>query len=176
MLSAPDLASRLQDVSGLEDLRAFLTRQLAARRDTLKARSALLGVRAVLHAHPAAGSDDLAKMVERIDAGAHEFAEMRLLVALRAGEVGLRDDEAEAAERLLTPGEDGIADRLGLARDAPPDDLKAALWQTLQRWQQRAESPMSGPDAVEASRILVRSTEGLIARYNAGQAPTPSPP
>jgi dynamin family protein len=175
VLSAPDLATRLQDVSGLEELRAFLAKQLTARRDTLKARSALLGVRSVLLAHPVAGSDDLARMVERIDAGAHEFAEMRLLVALRAGEAGLRDDETEAAERLLAPGGDGLAGRLGLASDASPDEQKAALWRSLRRWQERAENPMSGPDAVEAARILVRSTEGLIAGFDAGEAPAASP-
>ncbi|MGZ4109233.1 MAG: dynamin family protein [Actinomycetota bacterium] len=162
--SAPDLASRLVDVSGLEHLRSFLATQLTARRDALKARSALLGVRAALRAQTVPASDALARATERIDAGAHEFAEIRLMVALRSGETGLRDDEADAAERLLVPDGAEIAQRVGLSEDASPDAVKTALLESLSRWQQRAENPMSGPNVVEAARILVRSTEGLIAR------------
>ena len=175
--SAPELATRLVEVSGLEQLRELMATQLTARRDVLKARSALLGVRAALRARTVPASDELARGLERIESGAHAFAEARLLLALRAGDTGLSDDEAGAAERLLGTDGGGLPHRLGLPDDASSDAIRGALLDGLRRWQSRAESPMSNAEAVEAARVLVRSVEGLIARQDAegrGAEPQPS--
>ena len=69
--------------SGLDELRALLTTQFAERRELLKARSALLAVDLVLTREPRPAAAPLAAEMERILAGAHEFAELRLLADFR---------------------------------------------------------------------------------------------
>ena len=86
------LAAELVRRSGLDDLRSLLTTQFAERRDLLKARSALLAIDLVLTREPRPAAAPLAAEVERILAGAHEFAELRLLATIRAGVVKLPPD------------------------------------------------------------------------------------
>jgi hypothetical protein len=101
--------------------------------------------------------------VERILAGAHEFAELRLLADLRTRTVRLPTDVAEEAERLLG-GEGGApATRLGMDREADAGQLRTAALEALGRWQRRAESPLSGRAVADAARIIVRSCEGILA-------------
>src|SRR5690606_14628547 len=112
--SGPQLAAVLRRHSGLDRLRRLLATELAARRDVLKARSALLGLGRILRAAaPADGTAHLQAELERVRAGAHELAELRVLTALRAGAVPLDDDAADDAERLLAIGRP-LAERLGL--------------------------------------------------------------
>jgi len=73
--------------SGIDRLRNVLLSQFSERRDTLKARSALNAVSRLLTMHPVAGAPELGARLEQIRSGAHEFAELRLLNALRMGEV-----------------------------------------------------------------------------------------
>ena len=103
------LAAELVRRSGLDDLRSLLTTQFAERRDLLKARSALLAVDLVLTREPRPAAAPLAAEVERILAGAHEFAELRLLATIRAGVVKLPPDAldgggAAARRRRRRPG------------------------------------------------------------------------
>jgi hypothetical protein len=99
------LAAELLDRSGLHDLQQVLDAQFVQRRDVLKARSALLAVLSVLDAAPPHDGGRLAADVERIFASAHEFAELRLLSALRSRAVALPGELAADAEVLL--GEHG---------------------------------------------------------------------
>jgi hypothetical protein len=147
--------------SGLDQLRAVLRSQFAARRDALKARSALLGLEALLRTHPMAGSDALAGEVERITAGAHELTEIRLLNALRAGSIDVKADEAEAMERLLGAHGTSIPARLGLPESASPDQQRATMLEELTRWQRRAENPLSSREVADAARELVRTCSGI---------------
>jgi predicted GTPase len=161
--SAPDLARELLSRSGLKQLQDVLLSQFAGRADVLKARSALIVVEATAREHPGPASEAIAATVERIQASAHAFAEIRLLNALRAGGIKLQDAEVADAERLL--GATGTApwQRFGLDRDAGNDVLKGAAADALRRWRQRAESPMSSREVAEASVVLVRTCEGEIA-------------
>ena len=156
--SPAELAAELVDRSGLRDLRTVLTTQFTERRDLLKARSALVALDRVTRA------DDrgLAGDVERILAGAHEFAELRLLTDLRSGAVTLPTPLVGEAERLL--GDDGASAsvRLGLPPDADPRATRAAALDAVRRWHDHAENPALGRRAADACRLLVRTCEGLV--------------
>ena len=47
------------------------------------------------------------------------------------------------------------------------DALRTALFETIARWRQRAESPMTSRDVAEAAAVLVRSCEGMLATMTA---------
>jgi hypothetical protein len=155
------LADELVDRSGLRDLQRVLHAQFAERRDVLKARSALLALEHLLRAD---GGRGLAGEVERLLAGTHEFAELRLLSALRSGTVTFPRPIVTEAERIL--GDTGVAPatRLGLPADADPDRLRRTAIATLQRWRQHAENPMFGRRTADACRVIIRTCEGMLTR------------
>ncbi len=157
------VSAELVKRSGLDELRQVLATQFAQRRDLLKARSALLAIDLVLTREPRPAAAPLAAEMERILAGAHEFAELRLLATIRAGQVKLAPEALEEAERLL--GGDGgtPAARLGLEPEVGPAELRVAALDATSRWQRRAESPMSSRAVSDAARLVVRSCEGILA-------------
>src|SRR5687767_3176237 len=109
MTDPTTISNELVKRSGLDELRSVLSTQFSERRDLLKARSALLAVDLVLtREEPRAATAHLAGEVERVLAGAHEFAELRLLSALRAGAIKLPKEVLQEAERLLG-GDGGVA-------------------------------------------------------------------
>ncbi|MGH4011788.1 MAG: dynamin family protein [Pseudonocardiaceae bacterium] len=159
------LAEELVRRSGLDELRSVLNTQFTERRDLLKARSALVALDSVLHGgDPRADIALLLGEVERILAGAHEFAELRLLSALRSGAVNLPKAELEEAERLLGGSGGAPEVRLGQPPGSGPDELRQAALEALARWHRRAENPLSGRATVDACRVVVRSCEGMVAR------------
>lgn len=160
--TSSELADALVARSGLDQLRAVLVSQFAARRDTLKARSALLAMEAVLRRAPAPAGAGLESELERITAGAHEFTEIRLLNALRSGAVDVRPAEAVVMERLLGGAGASIAARLGVPETASADERRAALDLELARWQRRAENPLSSREVADAARELVRTCAGIF--------------
>jgi hypothetical protein len=97
-------------------------------------------------------------------AGAHDFAELRLLAALRAGRITLPGTLADTAERLAGGLGTSIAERLGVPTDDPAtDDLRNAVYDELGQWRAQAESPLLGAAQRAAARTVVRSCEGLLA-------------
>ena len=160
--TAAALSRELSARAGLAPLRDALTGRFAGRADVLKARSALLAVDAVLQRWPVPAAAGLRHEYERITAGAHEFAEIRLLDTLRSGALMLTDLEKTDAYRVL--GGDGAAPATRLAVDpqSPPDELRRAAIAALTQWQRRAEHPSSTRDVREAARVLVRTCEGLV--------------
>jgi hypothetical protein len=162
--NSTELAEGLVARSGLDELRSVLISQFAARRDALKARSALLGLEAVLRRNPVAAGPALGSELERITAGAHEFTEIRLLNSLRAGAIDVKPTEAESMERLLGGTGASVPARLGLPESATPDQLRAALQEELARWQRRAENPLSSRDVADAARELVRTCSGIFVQ------------
>jgi hypothetical protein len=161
------LAAELVRRSGLDELRQVLSTQFAERRDLLKARATLLALEQLLRTRPRAGIEPIMSEAERILAGAHEFAELRLLGTLRAGVLSLRQDELAEAERLLGGAGTGQAARLGLDPSAPLAEWRAAALDARDRWQRRAESPLTTRPTADACRIVVRSCEGLLAALTA---------
>lgn len=162
--NATTLSTELVNRSGLVELREVLLSQFAERRDVLKARSALLALEGVLQEKVLPGSDALAHELERITAAAHEFAEIRLLNALRAGGVKVKAQEAAEMERLLGGEGTALHTRLDLSTDADPSEIRRALQASIGRWQRRAESPMSSREVADAARVLVRTCEGLLVQ------------
>jgi hypothetical protein len=156
------IAAELVKRSGLDELRSVLATQFTERRDLLKARSALLAVDLVLTREPRPEAAPLVAEVERILAGAHEFAELRLLSTLRSGAVKLPTEVLQEAERLLGADGGSAAARLGLEPAAGPDEQYAAALDAITRWQRRAESPMSSRAVSDVARLVVRSCEGVL--------------
>ncbi|MDY7101920.1 MAG: dynamin family protein [Actinomycetota bacterium] len=161
--NATQLARLLVERSGLNELRKVLLSQFAARADVLKARSALLALDRVLQTDPVPEAKALAAEVERVHAGAHDFAELRLLNALRIGHINMREEETRQMERLLGAEGTTPTERLGLDENASEAEIREALAQMIGRWQRRAENPISTRPVAEASRVLVRTCEGLYA-------------
>ena len=161
--TAHALATELVRHSGLHELQRVLDTQFSQRRSLLKARSGLLVLDRLLDTDPRPGSQRLAAEVERILTGAHEFAELRLLSALRSGSVTLPATIVDEAERLLGDSGATAPARLGLPTDATAAELHASALDALARWQEHAENPMLTRSVTDACRIVVRSCEGLLA-------------
>jgi predicted GTPase len=160
--NASRLSQELVSRSGLNELRRVLLSQFAARRDVLKSRSALLAVEAAARSTPNIDSAAILSEVERVTASAHEFAELRLLNALRTGMVPAKPEEVTAMELLLGAEGTTAPERLSLPLDADVPALRQGAAEALSKWQRRAESPMASQEIKDASRVLVRTTEGLL--------------
>jgi hypothetical protein len=161
--SSRHLADELRSRSGLEDLRRELTTQFTLRRDLLKARSTLVALGNLVHRHPGPGVDRLGDDIERVVAGAHELAELQLLVDVRAGAVRLDEEELLEVERLVSSPVATSATRLGLPPDASARQLQVAALAQHERWAVRAEHPMSSVEQAAAARVVQRSYEVILS-------------
>ncbi len=161
--SATTLAGELVRRSGLVELKEVLNSQFGARSDVLKARTALLSLEQILRSHAGLELEAVERELEEVFAGAHELAEVRLLNAIRLGTTGLRDTEVADAERLLGASGNAASLRLGLAGAPSDDEVRQAALAEIARWQSRSENPMSSQPVVDASRVLVRTGEGILA-------------
>jgi hypothetical protein len=161
------LAAELVRGSGIAELCDVLRARFTDRRDLLKARTGLLAVERLLRTEvPGADMDAVAGLaveVERISSGAHEFVELRLLSALRCGEVPLQPSLSATAERLL--GGEGVSttQRLALPADAPPQAVRREALAELAHWRRRAENPFASRQEVRAYQAVARSCEGIVA-------------
>ncbi|PZG01134.1 GTPase domain-containing protein [Micromonospora deserti] len=162
------LSAELIRRSGLGELRELVSRFFVDRRDTLKARSALAAVEAVLRADPTHGSGELLGAVEQILAGAHEFQELRLLAALRDGGLGFDAELAREARRLVGGDGVGLDARLGVEHDASVQRLWEAASQAQWRWRERAEDPLLRLPQRRGAQVVVRSCEGMLAELAEG--------
>jgi len=161
--NSPDqLAAELVRRSGLDDLLGALATRFTERRDLLKARSALLAVDLVLRREPARQARPLLAEVERILAGSHEFAEMRMLAAIRSSAVTFPDPYRAEAERLLGANGTAPAQRLGLVDDTEAGMLGAVAREALERWRRLSENPVFPRASADAARTVVRSCEGIL--------------
>jgi hypothetical protein len=158
--NARRLAEELRRRSGLDELRRLLATAFTARRDLLKANAALVALADILRRCSVPGGDQLRTELERIQAGAHELAELRVLTAVRAGEVVLTDAEVTEVERVLGPGD--AAARAGVSGGGDAA-LREAVLDGVQRWRSRAENPLSSPAVVAASQVVTRTLESLLA-------------
>lgn len=159
---AADMSRAILHHSGLQELRELLGTRFAARAEVLKSRSALLALDSVLRRFPRPEADGVIRALEEIKAGAHEFAEIKLLDALRTDATGLPAEELDAAERLL--GGAGVDDRsrLGLDPTAPDSAVLEAVRKALTHWQRTAEALSTSLRARWAAQVLVRTCEGIL--------------
>jgi hypothetical protein len=106
----------------------------------------------------------IASDVERLQSGVHEVRELQVLQQHRSGKSPFRQADWEDVERLLGAYGTTPAQRLGVSADADQQTLRDAAVAAVERWQRRAESPLSSRELKEAARVLVRTSEGLVAR------------
>jgi hypothetical protein len=164
------LAGQLVQRSGVSELRDSIGSFFLERADVLRARSALAALQVVLRAEPRPQARPLADGLERAIAGAHDFTELRLLSALRSGRLTLPGTLADVAERLTGGVGTAVPERLGLAPDAPIDDLRNTCYDELSQWRAQAESPLLGAAQHAAARAVVRSCEGILAELTPARA------
>ena len=160
-------------------LRFRLRRQLQAERTNHIGAAAATGdrARAVLHnadAHRCYEQRGAGRQIEAsrsITAGAHQFTEIRILNALRAGSIDVKPEEAVAMERLLGAQGTSIPARLGLPESATVDEQRAAMLEQLAVWQRRAENPLSSREVADAASEVVRTCSGIYVQLQPQQAP-----
>jgi hypothetical protein len=161
--SAEALAAALLSASGLPRLRGLVDTRFVRRADTLKARSALRALDALIRTDPPPdGGRPLLYLLERIHAGAHEFVEMDLVDELQAGEHSLPEQERRAAERLLGGSGSDPRTRLSLAPDAGSQEVAELAAAQLAHWQRRAAHPGASAEVRAAATVLVRTCERLL--------------
>ncbi|WP_432827436.1 hypothetical protein [Dactylosporangium sp. CA-092794] len=164
------LGAELVRRSGLAELRESLRELFLDRRDALKARSALIALEFMVRAEPMPGADHLLAELERIVAGAHEFQELRLLAALRAGRVSLPAPLDAEARRLAGAVGTSVVARLGLEHEPSPDEAWSLGTEALRRWRPAAEDVALTAAQRRAATVVVRTCEGLLARLGAAEA------
>ena len=162
--STAEMAALMRERSGIDELRSTLFDVFGARRDTLKARSALLAIQRLAAENETSAALDSA--IERTVAGAHEFTELRILNQLRSGALVLRHDDLVDIERVLGGSGTSIEQRLSLPEESSPDTQRTAVIEAIGRWRGCAESPLSSPPLVMAARVAVRSCEGMFVKLN----------
>lgn len=164
---ATDLAqlrSALETHSRLNAVQEAIHQQFIERQDALRARSALLAVDMVLRANPRPGVQQLRGEFERLLANSHEWNEMRLLSALRAGQVRFPRSMQIEAERLLGAAGADPPSRLGQNSRISEADLAAHATDALVRWREHLVNPMNDRQHRDAVRVVLRSCERLLAR------------
>jgi 50S ribosome-binding GTPase len=175
--TAVALSRRLVDVSGIAELRRVLNEFFLPRARALKARSALSGLRQL--ARRWEGTDSAAAVrlnadLERLEASAHQFAELRLAHLVLSGAVTL--DAAEQAEVKRLTAASSSAEKAGLGPHARSDEVARASLAAVDRWRSKAEDPLADPLTSEVAEIVSRSYEGLYLTATAGEGPVTPPP
>jgi len=168
------LVEHLREQSGILDLQALIRSQFELRSDVLKARSAL----SALALHLQGRSDDRSRTLlgglERVLGQSHEFQELRLYAALRAGWVQLTEDELTELEVLLGSTGNDLLPRLALPTEAPANLVRDTIIRRVEYWQRRAENPLTTRRVVDAARIVIRSYEGLLSSDMGNESPVSS--
>jgi hypothetical protein len=159
----------LRERSGLTELRRLLLTQFAQRRDVLKADGALRAIEAVTRTDPIPAAPRLRQAVERLRAGAHELAEIRLLTELRMGSVAGRPEQLAVMERLLGGQGSSVVNRLALRPDSPVETVHAAITGMHAHWRRVAQNPLTDPSVARAAQVLQRTCEGLAATVGSTQ-------
>ncbi len=171
--NATVLAGELTQRSGVLHLRHLLQTVLAERRDVLKARVALAGIRTALADLDGPMAERLEIELERVTAGAHEFVEVHLLNAMRSGALPFRATEVDELERLLGSIGAPARTRLGLESG---DDLVGPVLAAVDRWRRRSEHPMTSRELADAAREIARTYEGLLPRPGPPRPGSPGSP
>ncbi|MEU4623322.1 GTPase domain-containing protein [Actinoplanes sp. NPDC023801] len=157
------LAERLHEYSGLKDLQTSVSELFVARRAALKARSALIVLDHLLRTERLPPSGQLLAELELLLAGAHDFAELRLLSALRSGRVTLPAETAREALRLLGGAGTSLGERLGLPTEATVDHIWTVAGDSAGRWRHEAGSGARTPAQRRAAAVVLRSCEAILA-------------
>jgi Dynamin family len=164
------LAERLVQQSGLNELNQFVRNQFRTRAATLKVRGVLDGLERLIKANPREGTAPLLDGIERIYATAHSLRELSLLARARGAGLPLDRSDAAAAEVIVGGKGTPINVRLGLPDDAAPDALRERVHEQLVYWRTLAQSPLAQRATVEVCRIVIRSLEEMASELGRATA------
>ena len=162
--TAPELSTALLEASGIRALQRVLEDSYAARASALKARSALVALRAIageLGRDAVAGWSDIVDAIDRLEASSGELALLRLQHLVLAGHVDMSDEERAEVDRLT--GSTDPRARTGLPAGVAADDVRAAALAGVERWRGRAGNPLSDRRTIEAAEIISRTYEEIHA-------------
>ncbi|SDY18176.1 Dynamin family protein [Modestobacter sp. DSM 44400] len=175
--SAATLADELVARSGLRELQRLVDVTFTQRGAQLKAGTALRTVERILQTTPAEGTTELWRQLEQISSGAHDLMELRMLAQSRSAGGPFAVDVRAEAERLLGAEGDTAAARLGLPEGSDPATLRRAAVDALTQWRARSADPLVRRPAADASDIVARSCETLLAGLDGlGSAAEPDEP
>ncbi|MFW0772787.1 dynamin family protein [Paenarthrobacter nitroguajacolicus] len=158
-----ELAHELARRSGLGQLLDNIAYLFQTRAAALKARAAVVGLEALVRSTPKDVALLLEANLEKLQAGAHEFRELKLLATLRTEGISLTPGQSAEAERLVGGRGSTLPLRLDLNPEASPEQISEAARNCLNRWRLLAENPLTEPAALEACRVVLRSCEGMLA-------------
>ena len=160
--TAAELARLLVQRSGLAELQRLLAEHFQPRARILQARAALGMLRALAsdlkQLEPVAG-DRLDREAERIEAGATEFAQLRVAHLVLSGAVRVDEEEREEIERVLlapTPVS-------GLGAGGAPGELRSRAVSAIERWRTRGSDPLADPALAETCETMARTYEAAYA-------------
>ena len=162
--SATALSEALLEHSGIRALQRVLAEAYGERAALLKARSALVALRAIgttLGRDGVAGSANVTEAIDRLEASSGALALLRLQHLVLAGHLELDAGERGEVGRLCGTGRD--AERVGLAAGASAEEVRAAALAGVERWRGRAGNPLSDRRTIEAAEIVSRAYEEIHA-------------
>lgn len=162
-----ELAERLVQQSGLNDLNRFIGEQFRTRGESLKVRGVLDGLEKIVRERPHAGGDVVSAGIERLYATAHSLRELSLLSRARVAGLPLSAENALLAERLIGGQGTRAHVRLGLPEGASSDQMRRRVDELLTRWRTLALSPLSERATVDVCRVVIRSLEEIGSRLGA---------
>jgi hypothetical protein len=149
--TASALAERCARRSGVPALADVLRARFQPRAQVLQARSVLIGLHSIagrLAAHEPDQALRLVGELERVEAGAVEFAELRLLHLVLGGATKLREHEVD--------------ELAGLAHHDGPPAPPAAAMDGIDRWRTRAAAPLVDSTTREACELGARLYESIL--------------
>ena len=161
--TATELSGALLERSGIRALQRILADAYGARASLLKARSALVALRAIATSLGRAGSSSSTEVldaIDRLEASSGALALLRLQHIVLAGYLSLSDPERQEIDRLCSTGSG--ATRVGLADDAPPASIRETALAGVERWRGRAGNPLSDRRTIEAAEIVSRAYEEIF--------------
>ncbi len=160
--SASDLGQHLVEQSGILGLNRAVETYFIPQTESLKSRSALIGLRAVAHrvaeTDPALSDRQLGRL-EQLEAGAIDLLAQRLRFLLATGEVRLTQMQHLRAEMLVR--DEPVRRRLGLLDDADETTLEERARKTVEHWREQSGGGLLDPLTAETVDGLVRVAESL---------------
>jgi GTPase SAR1 family protein len=161
-LGAVELGHHLLAESGLISLARAIEQRFVPQAEALKARSALVGLRAVAHhvaeADPALAERQLGRL-EQLELAAGELVVQRIQFLLTSGELQLSAERLREAEVFL--GATDLARRLRLPPHASREMAQAKVERLIDGWRTLSGGGLLDPLTAEAVDGLVRIAEGL---------------
>lgn len=167
-VTASELTKLLVAESGLDSLRTLIDELFLPQAQILKARAALVGLRAVareLEAVDQSRARQLAAEIERCEASSPDFAELRLNHLVLSGVVVFSDDQDREFRLVTAPGA-GIEQRLGADHDADPAVLRGKALEGVERWRTLGAAPLADVALREACETMAHTYEGLFVQLH----------